>query len=118
LRGGSGPHLTVVTVSNILTGAAGLADRKIEYFHQELAVGNAAGSLWQTAVVVSGGVTNTGGLVFPAGSQPMTYDLDGNLTFDGVWSYALSEASGSVRSGPVRVGYPYLRWVLQARIVE
>jgi RHS repeat-associated protein len=32
-------------------------------------------------------VTNQGGLVFPDDSQVLAYDLDGNLTFDGTWTY-------------------------------
>jgi len=107
-----------VTVSNILTGAGGLADRKIEYFHRELVVGNTGGPLWQTAGVVSDGVTNTGGRVFPAASQPMIYDLDGNLTFDGVWTYqwncenrlasmTMSAVSGVADSNRLQLTFAY-----------
>lgn len=36
---------------------------------------------------IAGTFTNQGGLVFPANSQPLAYDADGNLTFDGVWTH-------------------------------
>jgi hypothetical protein len=36
--------------------------------------------------ITAGGTTN-GGLVFPANSQALVYDADGNLTFDGIWTY-------------------------------
>ncbi|HEY9171485.1 MAG TPA: RHS repeat-associated core domain-containing protein, partial [Verrucomicrobiae bacterium] len=65
----------------------GLAERKGEYFRKELQVGNGNGPLWTNVTVASGGLTNTGGLVFPDDNQALTYDLDGNLTFDGTWSY-------------------------------
>jgi hypothetical protein len=31
--------------------------------------------------------TNKGGLLFPANSQALAYDADGNLSFEGVWTY-------------------------------
>ena len=65
----------------------GSADRKIEYFHRQVGITNTGGPLWQDVTVASGGVTNKAGLVFPASSQALTYDTDGNLTFDGVWTY-------------------------------
>lgn len=64
-----------------------LAERKGEYFRRELQVGNASGPVWTNVTVASGGVTNTGGLIVPDDRQALTYDLDGNLTFDGTWSY-------------------------------
>ncbi len=63
------------------------AERKGEYFRKELQVGNASGPLWTNVTVASGAVTNTGGLIVPDDRQALTYDLDGNLTFDGTWSY-------------------------------
>jgi len=37
--------------------------------------------------VASAGVTNGGGLIVPDDRQTLVYDLDGNLAFDGTWSY-------------------------------
>jgi RHS repeat-associated protein len=73
--------------TNTVTINSGLADRKVEYFHKQITVANSGGPVWQKVTNSAGGATNTGGLVFPASSQSLTYDADGNLTFDGVWTY-------------------------------
>jgi RHS repeat-associated protein len=65
----------------------GLAERKGEYFRKELQVGNASGPVWTNVTVASGGTTNTGGLIIPDDRQALVYDADGNLTFDGTWTY-------------------------------
>ena len=64
-----------------------VAERKGEYFRRELQVGNVSGPVWTNVTVASGGVTNTGGVIVPDDRQALTYDLDGNLTFDGTWTY-------------------------------
>ena len=76
-----------VGVTNTLTSAEGVADRKGEYFHRELSVHNTNGPLWQTVSVTSGGSVSNGGFAFPKYNQNLTYDADGNLTFDGIWTY-------------------------------
>jgi len=43
--------------------------------------------LWTNVTVVSATITNGGGLVVPDDRQTLVYDLDGNLAFDGTWSY-------------------------------
>ena len=63
------------------------ADRKEEYFHREISIANLSGPLWQNISVDSGGFTTNGGCIFPANTQSLTYDSDGNLTFDGTWVY-------------------------------
>jgi len=45
------------------------------------------GPLWTNVAVASAGVTNGGGLIVPDDRQTLVYDLDGNLAFDGTWSY-------------------------------
>jgi RHS repeat-associated protein len=75
----------IATNSVAVNGNA--ADRKVEYFHREISVANTNAPLWQDVTVTSAGTTNKGGLVFPANSQAMTYDADGNLAFDGIWTY-------------------------------
>jgi RHS repeat-associated protein len=79
--------LGVAFATNAVTVNGGLADRKAEYFHREIAVGNGNGPLWQEVTNASGAATVTGGMVAPGGSQGLVYDADGNLTFDGVWNY-------------------------------
>jgi RHS repeat-associated protein len=69
-----------VTVNSVST------DRRIEYFRAELPINNTS-PLWTNVNVVCAGVTNSGGLIVPKASQSPTYDLDGNLTSDGIWTY-------------------------------
>jgi RHS repeat-associated protein len=63
------------------------ADRKSEYFHREITVANGSGPVWQNVTNTSGTFTNTGGLLVPASSQVLTYDADGNLFSDSIWTY-------------------------------
>ena len=49
-------------------------------------------AVWLLAVMperkaFAGTITNQGGLVFPANNQTLAYDADGNLSFDGIWTY-------------------------------
>jgi RHS repeat-associated protein len=76
-----------VGVTNTLTGSGGQAERKGEWFHQEISVSNAVRPVWQTVAVTSGGVASNGGFAFPKSSQALTNDLDGNLITDGIWCY-------------------------------
>jgi len=64
-----------------------LADRKVEYFHREIAVANGSSPVWQSVTSSSGTSTNKGGLLAPASSQVLTYDADGNLSSDSIWTY-------------------------------
>lgn len=73
--------------TNGVTVNGGVADRHGEYFHKGISVANTNIPIWQTATVISGGVTNGGGDIFPANDQRLVYDADGNLSFDGVWTY-------------------------------
>jgi RHS repeat-associated protein len=77
----------VAYATNEVVVNTGTADRKGEYFHREITVPNNDGPLWQGVTVASGGTTKTGGSPFPANNQTLTYDADGNLTFDGIWTY-------------------------------
>lgn len=77
----------VALAANGVTVNGGTADRKMEYFHREISIANGNGPLWNDVTVASGGASDTGGLVFPANTQTLTYDEDGNLTFDGIWTY-------------------------------
>ena len=72
-----------------VTVNTGVADRKGEYFHRQISIANNNGPVWQNVSITSGSPTNgtSGGLVFPAKSQPLVYDADGNLTSDGIWTY-------------------------------
>jgi RHS repeat-associated protein len=72
--------------------------RKGDYFYKELTANNGSGPVSQQINVVgarnnfgAGGedaVTEKGGrTVLPTATQAFTYDFDGNLTSDGIWSY-------------------------------
>jgi RHS repeat-associated protein len=76
-----------IAITNTLNGIGGLADRKMEYFHRELTINNSNAPLWQTLSITCGGTVSNGGCTFPAYTQNFAYDGDGNLTFDGIWTY-------------------------------
>ena len=80
--------LGAALATNGVTVNGGTADRKGEYFHRQISVGNTNQPVWQDVTNISGTFTNKGGLVFPANNQTLVYDADGNLTFDGVWTYS------------------------------
>jgi RHS repeat-associated protein len=77
-------------------GSYTLASRHGDYFRGELAVNNSTGALWLTitnfAVLTNGSnpdiETNLNGSTFlPKTPEVYGYDLDGNLTNDGRWTY-------------------------------
>ena len=73
--------------TNPVTVNGGVADRRGEYFHWEISVANTNQPVWQNVTNVAGTFTKTGGAVFPANAPTLAYDADGNLSFDGIWSY-------------------------------
>ena len=87
------------------------------YFHSQISIANGGGPLWQNVSITAGATTN-GGLVFPANSQSLTYDADGNLTFDGIWNYSwdaanrlvsmnMTNISGIAPSNRLRLDFAY-----------
>ena len=73
--------------TNSVTVNGGVADRRGEYFHREISVANTNQPVWQNVTNIAGTFTNKGGLLITANSQSLAYDADGNLSFDGVWTY-------------------------------
>jgi len=62
--------------------------RKSEFFRQQLSVTNTSSAVWQSVSVTATNAGTTTGNVFIAQTpEHFTYDLDGNLTSDGHWSY-------------------------------
>jgi RHS repeat-associated protein len=58
------------------------------FFARQISVLNSSAPVWQQITVQAGSTTEVGFvLVAPANVSP-TYDSDGNLTADGLWSYA------------------------------
>ena len=81
--------LGLAIATNTVTVNTGVADRKGEYFHRQISIANNNGPVWQNVSITSGSPAHgtSGGLVFPANSQGLVYDADGNLTWDGIWTY-------------------------------
>jgi RHS repeat-associated protein len=73
--------------TNSVAVNSGTADRHGEYFHRQISVANSGGPIWQSVTNSSGGINITNGTVCPANSQTLSYDADGNLSFDGIWVY-------------------------------
>jgi RHS repeat-associated protein len=112
------PVLGDALAYNSVTVNGGTADRKLEYFHNEINVANGSGPLWQTVSATSGSATASGGVAFPASSQTLTYDADANLTFDGTWTYewdpenrlaamSMTNLSGIANSNRLRLEFIY-----------
>ncbi len=68
------------------------AYRKGEYYCYALPVSNSSAPVTQSITVVAsqGGnnTTTTGTVLVPKSATTLAYDLDGNLTSDGLWSYS------------------------------
>jgi RHS repeat-associated protein len=75
-----------VTVNNVAPTA-----RKSEYYHKEVSVANSSAAVWHSvSVVATEGANNTtinGNLFVPRTPENYTFDLDGNQTTDGRWTY-------------------------------
>lgn len=62
--------------------------RRTEYFRKELTAANTSVPVWQSVSVAATGETTVNGNVFvPQTPESYTYDLDGNVTADGRWTY-------------------------------
>jgi RHS repeat-associated protein len=79
--------LGAALATSAVTVNGGSTDRKGEYFHGEVTVPNSSGPLWQDVTVACGGTNDQGGVLSAGNRQSLTYDLDGNITFDGTWTY-------------------------------
>jgi RHS repeat-associated protein len=74
--------------TNAVTVNGTTAYRKGEYFRQQVSVSNGNNPVWQNMSVAESGQTSVSGNVFvPKNQEQFSYDLDGNLTQDGRWTY-------------------------------
>jgi RHS repeat-associated protein len=74
--------------NNTVTVNGQAADRKGEYFRNELSVSNSSLALWTNIITAATGQTSITGNVFVAKApEPFSYDADGNLTNDGRFNY-------------------------------
>jgi RHS repeat-associated protein len=63
------------------------AYRKWEYFREQWPVSNSSAAVWTNMTVISGNATNSGSLFVAQTPEAFGYDLDGNLTNDGRFTY-------------------------------
>jgi len=116
-----------------VNGAA--AARQGQYFHKEVAADNSGTAAWQSTQVEAsreGTTDSVSGHVFvPRTPEGFTYDLDGNVTSDGRWSYAwdaenrlvqMESSAESVAAGAprlrVKFGYDYRSRRVSKRVEE
>jgi len=79
--------LTLATNTVQVNGAN--AYQKWEYFREQIATTNTNSAQWVGITVTAPGqATNSGCVFVPQTPEGSTYDLDGNLTKDGRWTYA------------------------------
>jgi hypothetical protein len=87
--------------TNAMTVNSQAAYRKGEYFRQQLNVSNGSTSGWQSVTVHATGQTDvTGDAYVPKTPEQFSYDLDGNLTNDGRWSYIWDAENRLVKLAP------------------
>ena len=73
--------------TNTVTVNGQTAYRKVEYFHKELSVDNSASPVYQSVTVSATGQSDvTGNILLPKAAETFSYDADGNLTSDGLWT--------------------------------
>ena len=74
--------------TNTVTVNGATAYRKGEYFRKEISVNNSSSAVWQSIAVSATNETTVNGYEFlPNTSETFGYDLDGNITNDGRWTY-------------------------------
>jgi YD repeat-containing protein len=72
--------------------------RRGEYFQELISVNNGSAPVWQSvSVSTSGGGSTHGNVHVPRTPQVYQYDLDGNLTSDGRWSYVWDAENRLIR---------------------
>lgn len=101
---GRSPSAPTVTVNG---STSATVSSQGDYFRAEVTALNASGAAW-TEVTVSQGTDSTTGhvLIAPASVTP-TYDLDGNLESDGVWSYTWDAENRMIKAVRNLPGVPY-----------
>jgi RHS repeat-associated protein len=105
--------------------------RKGEYFHKALTVNNSGSAIWQAiaveAVKDASTTTQNGYIRVPKASESFSYDADGNLTSDSIWSYSwdgenrLKEMNGTAHNGAslkLVFDYDYMGRRIQKAVVQ
>ena len=87
--------------TNAVTVNGQAAYRKGEYFRAELPVSNGSTSVWQSVSVAATNQTTVSGNAYvPKNQEQFYYDLDGNLTNDGRWTYSWDAENRLVKLAP------------------
>jgi len=87
---GSVDVMGLANVNGAVTVEGNSTTRKGEFFHHSLVVGNSSAAQYPEIDVVSTygtAQTNTGNVFVPLNMVTNVYDADGNLTYDGRWTY-------------------------------
>ena len=76
--------------------------RRGEYFQELVNVDNSGALVWSTAsVTTSGGGSTSGKMFVPRTPESYQYDLDGNLTSDGRWTYVWDAENRLIQMTPL-----------------
>lgn len=87
--------------TNAVTVNGNAAYRKGEYFRAEVPVNNGSTSVWQlVSVAATNQTTVTGNVFVPKNQEQFYYDLDGNLTNDGRWTYTWDAENRMAKMAP------------------
>jgi RHS repeat-associated protein len=76
-----------LTLSTNVSVNGSNAYRKWEYFREQLSVSNSSNALWTNITVTNQTATNSGSIFVAQTPESIGYDLDGNLTNDGRFTY-------------------------------
>ena len=80
--------------------------KTVDRFRKELSVNNSSAALWTNIVVTATGQSSvTGNVLLAQAPETFTYDLDGNLTSDGVWTNTWN-AENRLIACEIRSGVP------------
>lgn len=74
-------------VTNAVTVNGLSTYRKGEYFRNELIITNTTAPAWTNVSIAAGTNGVSGNLLVPKTPETFSYDADGNLTGDGLWTY-------------------------------
>ncbi len=83
------------------------AARQGDYFRRELTASNSSAAAWTAVTVSDGGTPVTGNILTPQASVTPSYDDDGNLLSDGVWTYTWDAENRLVKAVRNLTGIPY-----------
>ena len=83
---GTNDVIGVALATNSVTVNGVMAYRKVEYFQALAGTNNASAPAWLGVTVSSGGQSVTGHVLVAQSPESFTYDADGNLTSDSLWT--------------------------------